>query len=266
MNKTNTLTKLLFVSILINIFSFTQINNLKESVRDLKSIIYDTQTTVNRMNHKIDQMKKEDQWVQKIDFNIDPSKPSGYNAKANVEVIFKRLTDTDTPFISIKKKNEEKWAEIPLKESDALTFKADLYLDCRYEYKYKVYTKGTESKSTDIDIIPDKLYKVPDFKIEYGFSRKDVEMNLHFEYKLKNDDLMPNEVSLIINEVGNSKTYTYDFKPIDDLRMLQAWNVTLLKKELNLDNKYEAYISVVYGNGYKKDTDLSDAFNDLISR
>lgn len=266
MNKTNTLTKLLVVSILINVFSYTQISNLRSTVSDLKNIVYETKTTVNGLNNKIDQMQKEEKWVQEIDFNIDSSKTSGYNVKANVEVTFNRLTDRDTPFVGIRNNNDEKWTELPLKESNALNFKANLNLDSRYEYEYKVYTKGSEYKSTDIKPIPDKLYKVPSFSVEYGYSRKAVEMNIYFEYLLKNDQLMPKEVSLVISEVDDKNTYQYNFEPIGDLRELQAWNITLLKKELNLDSKYEAHISVVYGNDYKKDTDLSEEFNDLILR
>lgn len=169
---------LLVTSVVINLFLFGQVTTLKNNIEDANNKLSNLEFNLSSVNNKVhdiyNQLKEEANFIADVNFNADIESIFTEGCKLKASIAFKNLSEGEEPYILYRKysekntnlKKESEWIETKLVESATLSYEGNFDIDYNYDYQYKIVTKGSIERSSEIETIETNEYQPIDMYID----------------------------------------------------------------------------------------------------
>ncbi|MGF7186910.1 hypothetical protein GGQ84_003046 [Desulfitispora alkaliphila] len=175
--KIKVLTWLVIVSIALNLYSFSRLNQMENNLsthidRSVYNNTHWLQSQVGSIQRSISEIQEDNKWIRSIDFRANENDSSPKKINMDVEWTFKEIEKEPNVLFQYREKGQGKdWTKIPAVQKGSTNFSASVILSPDKDYEYQLVSKGNLVKSEAITDIPGQYYKpVPLRKVGAGAS------------------------------------------------------------------------------------------------
>lgn len=266
---------LLVTSVIINIILLITLFNVNNEVSNLNSNVINLQNNINNIEYKVNNLeyslREENSFVLNTELKVDVGTISTEGCKVKANVSFKDLSQEEKPYILYRQfyniKNniqvkDDNWIEVELDKVATLAYEANLDIKYGYNYEYKIITKGTNEKSSEIQILESKLYQPVYMDPNQYYSDNKVRgiiINVIKRYDVQGFDI--DTITLKID--GNENVYTaeqvdkveyygekeYYLKGEENIEVKQ-YKIEVPIKELDANSRTYTFLEMRCKNGF----------------
>ncbi|MDR1604089.1 MAG: hypothetical protein LBS10_04775 [Gracilibacteraceae bacterium] len=245
---------LLSISLVFQIFTWLTVRELREAAPapSNRDLLENMQTELADMNQTLSSLAREQRWLQDCVFLLDKENSRQENMAVQVNALFSRLGEEETPFIRYRPKGEEEWTEEELHLTQGLEYSTRILLSPFYEYEYMAVARGAMEISSDTALIPYNVYGLPrwstDLKLSFASGSNAVDFTI-FVLVSQNaplPEMRAARVSLRVESPGlepESVLFT------EDRNAAGAWSTAWSLPDAAVVNEISVFIDVAYENG-----------------
>jgi hypothetical protein len=245
---------LLLLSLGFQIFTWRSVQEIKNAAPapTNSSLLENLQTELAEMNQTLNSLAREQRWLQDCVFLLDKNNSRQENMAVQVNAIFSRMGEAETPFILYRPKGEAEWTEEELRQEKALEYSTRVLLSPYYEYEYMMTARGAMEISSDTALIPYSVYGLPrwstDLKVSFASGSNAVDFTIFvlISQNMPLPEMRPVSVRLRVESDGLDPE-SVDFT--EDRNAAGAWSTTWTLADASVVNDISVFIDVTYENG-----------------
>lgn len=257
-NKELVITGLLVVSLGFNYFTWSELKDLKNYQQGFaqKNDVQWLRNEISSLRNNLKKIEKQNEWIQETNFEVIKGKSNFNSIYVQGEWTFKELSDDQVPYLSLEENN--KWQEIKLEKQNGLTYGTQLKLSPQkqHSYNYKIYTKGTINKSTEVRSIPYEKYGLPEARVKFGGTSSNTKPEISLQFacdlypeKAPIEEMRPKAIYLEVVRNGEIEQ-TIPFSLDDNNNSIWEAYWTLESRENAPD--YTLFIITKFKNGFEQ--------------
>lgn len=264
---------LLILSLVLNLFVFTKMQETKEEFEKMRSSMTMMNENLNNtianqdryINNKLDEFVKGYSWVSNEEFLIDYDKTTDKEVHLNYHWSFKELEENANVYLICIDKNGNYIKEEASKQNNGI-YIVSLILTPDNKYKYKIMTEGSTIRVGEEKEIPEDYYKPGIISIsgmnyeESSGYLSNFELEVAQKGSLISGLYKPVKLQLVIYYNNNEKD-TEELNIVSESLFTNVWSANLE----NFKNKPEKIdLEIIYENGHIESDEIwpKDVFSE----